>query len=517
MQDTIKQDISANNKRIAKNTLLLYVRMLFMMGISLYTSRVVLATLGVSDFGIYNVVGGFVTLFTMISGTMATATQRFLSFEIGKGTQKNITRLFSTSMIIHLFIGCTILLLGETIGLWFVNYKMIFPVERITAVNLVYQFSIFTLIINVLSVPYNASIIAYEKMSAFAYIGILEAVLKLIVAYLIVITGFDKLIFYAFLLMIIAIGIRLLYGFYVRQHFHLCRCNWKLDREYKNNLLSFIGFNFIGSIANILKSQGVNVLLNLFFGTLVNAAYGISVQVFNAISGFVTNFQLALNPQIVKLYASGEKKEMFRLVSRGSKFSFLMMLVLSLPLIVETPFILNLWLVEVPQYTVIFVRFTLAIALVDSLSPTLITAVHATGNVKWYQIINGTTLMLTLPFSVLILLIGGNPLSVMIVSFIISVSCLFIRLSILYKLIEFPSLLFIKEILFRVIVVTIISATMSIITKNILFDGIIGCIITIFVCIVLVTVISFLIALTRSERTYLILFIFKNVKKLNIQ
>ena len=451
------QDNSANNKRIAKNTLLLYFRMLFMMVISLYTSRVILATLGVSDYGIYNVVGGFVAMFTMISGTMATATQRFLSFEIGKGTEEKITKLFSTSVMIHVLLGGVVLLFAETIGLWFVNHKMVFPEDRVFAVHWVYQFSVFTLIINVLSVPYNACIIAYEKMAAFAYISIVEAISKLLITYLVVMTSFDKLFFYSFLIMLIAIAIRILYVAYVNRHFKYCRCNWQIDKEYRNNMLSFIGFNFIGSIANILKTQGINVLLNLFFGPMVNAARGISVQVLHAVSGFVTNFQMALNPQIIKLYAAGEKEEMFKLIFRGSKISFLLMWIISLPIMVETPYILSLWLVEVPEHTVIFVRLTLAITIVDSMSHTLITGVHATGKVKKYQLINGTMLLMTLPLVYLILKLGYPPFMAFVVSLMISIVCHFIRLLVLSTLIELPVLSFLRAVTLRALVVSLIS------------------------------------------------------------
>lgn len=431
--------------------------MLFLMMISLYTSRIVLSTLGISDYGIYNVVGGFVALFTMVSGTMATATQRFLSYEIGKNCEKNITRVFSTSMMIHILLGLIILSIGETIGLWFINNKMVIPNDRMLATNIVYQFSLLTLIVNVLSVPYNASLIAYEKMSVFAYIGIFEAILKLLIVFLIQMDAFDKLVFYAFLLMLVAIGIRVLYNVYVKYNFDYCRCTWEIDKEYGQSMIMFIGFNFIGSIANILKSQGINVLLNLFFGTVVNAARGISVQVLNAVSGFVTNFQLALNPQIIKLYAAGEKEDMFKLMFRGSKFSYLLMLLISLPVIVETPYLLSLWLVIVPENTVIFVRLTLTITLIDSLSHTLITGVHASGNVKKYQLVNGTVLMMTLPLAYLVLKFGYPPYMVFVVSLCVSIVCHFIRLYILRGLIGFPFSKFIIEVSFRMLYVTILS------------------------------------------------------------
>lgn len=499
------KDKIQDNKRIAKNTLLLYVRMLLMMAISLYTSRIVLAALGVSDFGIYNVVGGFVALFTMVSGTMATATQRFLSYEIGRGTQENIIRLFSTSVMIHIMLGGLILLLAETVGLWYVNNIMVFPPERLSAVNWVFQFSVLTLIINVLSVPYNASIIAYEKMAAFAYIGIVDAVLKLAVAYLVVVSTSDKLILYAFLLMLIAIGNRLFYTIYVRKNFKFCRCNWRIDGEYRKSLLSFIGYNFIGSIANIGKTQGINVLLNLFFGTAVNAARGISVQILHAVTGFVHNFQLAMNPQIIKLYAAGEKEEMFKLIFRGSKYSYLLVLILSLPIIIETPYILNLWLVEVPEHTVIFVRLTLAITLVDSLAPALLAGIHASGKVKNYQLTNGTMLMMTLPLVYLVLWLGCEPYMAFVSSLGISIICYFIRVVMLHFITGFPMLAYFRKVTFRILLVTVLSLLIPLTVSFFKDFGFWWFVISILVTVLSTVIFVFFIGLTQVERKSVII------------
>lgn len=289
-----------NNKRIAKNTLLLYFRMLFTMAISLYTSRVVLATLGIEDFGIYNVVGGFVAMFSVISGAMTSATQRFISYEIGKGEEGNVSTLFTTAVIIHIFLGGIVLILAETIGLWFLNTQMNFPENRYAAVNWVFQFSIITFIVNVISVPYNAAIIAYERMKAFAYVSIIEVTLKLLIVYLLVISSVDKLILYAFLLALVAVTIRLVYGLYCKRYFTDCHCNWIYHKSHGAEMFSFVSWNLIGSVASVTKEQGINIVLNIFFGASVNAARGIAYQVLNALNGFVNNFQLAMNPQIVK-------------------------------------------------------------------------------------------------------------------------------------------------------------------------------------------------------------------------
>ena len=252
-----------NNKRIAKNTLMLYLRMLFTMAVSFYTSRVVLQMLGVSDFGIYNVVGGLVTMFTFVSGAMTTATQRFLSIEIGRGEGGDVRRMFSTAVMVHALLGVAIIVAGETAGVWFLNNYMNFPADRYTAANWVYQLSLATFVIDVMSVPYNAAIIAYERMKAFAYVSIVEAALKLGVVFLITLTTHDKLVVYAALLAALAVAIRLIYGWYCRRHFPACRCDLKWDRARARGMMSFLSWNLIGSLAGVGKEQGVNVLLNI--------------------------------------------------------------------------------------------------------------------------------------------------------------------------------------------------------------------------------------------------------------
>lgn len=446
-----------NNKRIAKNTLMLYFRMLVMMAVSLYTSRVVLDTLGVSDYGIYNVVGGFVTMFSLISGAMTTATQRFLSFAIGEGKTKEVTSLFSTAVIIHIGLALIILVAGETIGVWFVANKMNFPPGRYTAAIWVFEFSLLTFLVSVINVPYNAAIIAYEKMSAFAYISIIEVVLKLVIVYLLLITPFDRLVFYAILMAVVQLGVQLIYAYYTHRKIKTCHCNWKLNHENFKQMTSFVSWNLIGSLAGVCKDQGLNVVLNLFFGTAVNAARGVAIQVSTAINRFVTNFQMAMNPQIVKLYAAGEKKEMFKLVFRGSRFSYLLLLCLSLPVVIEAPFILNIWLVKVPDYTVVFLRLIIFTALIDSLSNTLITSMHASGKVRDYQIVVGGLSLLTLPFAYLLLKMGYSPTSALVTSLIISIVCLFARTALLSKSIDFPAISFLRDVALKMLILSIAS------------------------------------------------------------
>lgn len=492
-----------NNKRIAKNTLLLYFRMLFTMAISLYTSRVVLATLGIEDFGIYNVVGGFVAMFSVISGAMTSATQRFISYEIGKGEEGNVSTLFTTAVIIHIFLGGIVLILAETIGLWFLNTQMNFPENRYVAVNWVFQFSIITFIVNVISVPYNAAIIAYERMKAFAYVSIIEVTLKLLIVYLLVISSVDKLILYAFLLALVAVTIRLVYGLYCKRYFTDCHCNWIYHKSHGAEMFSFVSWNLIGSVASVTKEQGINIVLNIFFGASVNAARGIAYQVLNALNGFVNNFQLAMNPQIVKSYAAGEKEAMFQLVYKGSKFSYLMLLLFSLPILIETPFILNLWLEEVPQYTTIFLRLVLITALIDSLSGTLITSMHASGRVRNYQLIVGTISLLTLPVAYIFLKNGYPPYSAMIVGVVIAFICHFARLVLLGKIIGFPISSFLLQVTFRVFVVSLFALLMPVWLYSCLDVTWLSFIIVCIVCVISTMLSCYYIGLKKNERDYI--------------
>ena len=446
-----------NNKRIAKNTLLLYARMLLMMIIGLYTSRVILDKLGEVDFGIYNVVGGFVTMFTVVSGAMTTATQRFLSFEIGKGKDGNVKGIFSTMIYIHLFLALIILLLGEGVGVWFLNTHMNFPADRYDAANWVFQLSLLVFIIDVINVPYNGALIAYEKMSAFAYFSIFDAIFKLAICYVITLTPFDKLVVYAVLMALIQLLLLLMYFFYAKCKFKECRFTGKFNKEYGRNVGSFVSWNLIGSLAGIAKEQGVNVVLNMFFGPAVNAARGVAYQVLSKLNGFVANFQMAMNPQIIKTYASAELDDMYKLVFRGAKFSYLLLLTLSLPVVIEAPLILNLWLKEVPNYTVIFLQIAIFTALLNTLSNPLIVTMHATGKVRDYQIVVGGLSLLTLPLVWVALKMGAAPYMAMVIAFAVELICHFARLYMLVRSINFPMMAFIKDVTLRVAVITILS------------------------------------------------------------
>lgn len=406
---------SENNKRIAKNTLFLYFRMLITMAVTLYTSRVVLNTLGIVDYGIYNVVGGVVTMFSFLNGAMASSTQRYLTFELGKGDTVRLNQVFNASLRIHLGISLGILILGETIGLWFLNTQMNIPAARMNAAQCVYQLSILASMVTILSIPYNAVIIAYEKMSAFAYISIIEVSLKLLIVYLLLLFRIDKLILYAFLMLVVSLSIPLIYTLYCKKYFKTIYTTKLKDKKLLKEMTGFAGWNMFGSLAAIGFSQGINILLNIFFGPVVNAARGITTQVQGAIQQFCANFQTAMNPQITKSYAINDTDYLHNLIFRSSRFSFYLLLILSLPVMMETETILNIWLKEVPPHTVNFIRLTLCIGLVDSVSNPLITAAQATGRIKVYQIVVGGILLFIVPISYIALKMGFAPESVILV------------------------------------------------------------------------------------------------------
>lgn len=427
----------SSQKTIVRNAMFLYIRMFLIMGITLYTSRVVLEELGISDYGIYNLVAGFIVMLGFFNSAMSSATQRYLSFDIGRGDFNQLKKTFSSTLTIHIGIAVLGLLLAETIGLWYINNKMVFPHNRFFAVNVVYQFSVLTFLLNIIQVPYNALIVARERMNMYAYVSVLEAVLKLIIVFLLVYFESDKLITYSILTFIVAFVIRLTYQIYCRREFVESKYKFQYDKQYYKELISYSGWNLFGNIAAVAKGQGVNIILNLFFGTVVNAAYGITNQVVGAINLFVTNLQLAFNPQIVKSFSQGNLEKSHYLILQGSKFCFYLLLIIVTPILLNTSYILNLWLKNPPDGTVLFVQIVLINVLIDCLSGSLMTGAQATGRIKWYQILVGTLVFLNLPISYIILKLGYEPYYVFIVSTVISLISLQFRLFFLRKVMAF--------------------------------------------------------------------------------
>lgn len=497
-------NVASNNKRIAKNTMLLYLRLILTMLVSLYTSRVVLDTLGVVDFGIYNVVGGIVTMFGFLNGSMSTTTQRYITIELGRGNMKQLHKVFNTCQIILGALSVLIIILAETVGLWFLYNKMQIPTDRMEASLWVYQTSVAAAVIMLMSVPYNATIIAHERMSAFAYISILEVGLKLVLVYLLLVFSIDKLKLYSFLMLLVQLLIRLVYNIYCSKHFKETSFKLYWDLGLIREMVNFTGWNLFGNIACIAYTQGINILLNMFFGPVVNAARGISVQVQNAINQISTNFQMALNPQITKLYAVGDYVGMHKLICRSSKFSFLLLLLISLPVMVGTHDVLTIWLKEVPEYSSVFLRLMIVTTFIDSVANPLMVAASSTGKVKLYQSVIGFILLLILPISYVVLKLGGNPQSVFIVHVAVCIVAFVVRLFIVRSMIGLRIGYYAKEALLKCFIVTCIALPLPMTLRYMLPEGIPYFFVICILCIISVSLSIYMFGLDKSEKSVVV-------------
>lgn len=495
--------VSAEEKknRLAKNTVLLYMRMLVLMVVSLYTSRVILHALGETDFGIYNVVGGVVAAFSFISGSLSAAVSRFITFELGKDDSGRLKRVFSSSVTIQVILALAVVALAETVGVWFLNTHMNIPSDRIQAACWVLHFSAVAFAVNLVSIPYNAVIVAHERMAAFAYISLFEAFGKLAIALLIICSSHDRLVVYSILMCVVAVTVRLLYGHYCKRHFDECTFRLGWDREILGKMFGFAGWNFIGASSSILRDQGGNILLNMFFGPSVNAARGIAVQVNTALIGFVTNFTMALNPQITKSYASGNHDYMMYLVYKGARFSFYMLLLLSLPVIVNTHYILVLWLRLVPEHSVTFVQLILLFALSECVSSPLITAMLATGRIRNYQIAVGGLQMLNLPVSYVAIRLGCVPESVFVVAIVISQCCLALRIWLLRGMIHLSVGRFVRDVYVNILLVALCACAVPLLLAGWLHESFGSFVSMTVVCLVTTSLSILYVGMNRNERS----------------
>ena len=493
-----------NNARIAKNTILLYFRMILLMGVSLYTSRVILSTLGIEDYGIYNVVGGFIGMLAFLNGAMCSSTQRFITVELGRGNEESLKRVFSTCVITHGMIAALVFVIAETVGLWFVMEKMVIPENRIAAAMVVYQCSIITSIIQIMSYPYNADIVAHEKMSAFAYISIYEAFANLAIVFLIRIGDFDRLALYAIALLLVKVSVIMVYRIYCKHNFIEASIKKVFDRNLIKQIFAFTGWNLWGGMAGTLMGQGINVLLNLFFGPTVNAARGMAIQVQSAVHMFATNFQMAMNPQIMKTYAAGEINAMHLLVFRSAKFTFMLLLCIMLPLTIEIDTVLRIWLKEVPAYTNIFVCLMLVICTIDSVSNPLMTAAAATGKVKIYQSVVGGILISIVPIAYIVLKLGGSPYSVFFVHIIVGLIAYIARLLIVKSLIKLSIREYVANMIIPCMLVLLPSTLFAVFVKQLMPEGILFTFINIAIIVIVTAIISFLLGLSKHERNFIL-------------
>lgn len=488
--------------------------MIFLTILTLYTSRVVLAELGVEDYGLYNVIGGIVTMLGFFNSAMSSATQRYMAMDIGRGDFVQLRKTFNASLMIYLLIGAVAIIIFETIGLWYVNNKLSFPADKSFSVNVVYQFTILTFLLNLTQLPYNALILAREKMQIFTVITLLDTLLKLGILYLLFLSE-NKIVLYSILIFITTIIVQLTYQLYCQRYFKETKLYLVKDRTYLKELLSFSGWNLFGNIAAVARSQGLNLMLNASFGFTLNAAYSISNQVQIALSTFVANFQKAINPQIIKQYGKGDTAQSELLTFLGAKYSYFLILLISIPLFLYADSVLDIWLNTVPDYTVIFVRICILVVVVDSISGTLMTLCQATGRIKWYQIIVGTLVFLNLPISFLLIEMGGNPQVTYWTMLVISVFSLFFRIFFLKKIANISVLVFFKEVLLKIMIVTLVIASFLFAFKSFFFKwegyylgGILRVLIIWGVCIVSIAIFG----LSKDEKLKIVKFIRPNKK-----
>lgn len=474
----------SDNKRIAKNTLLLYLRMLVSLVVSLYTSRVVLNTLGVTDYGINNVVAGVIALLGFITGSLGGATSRFLTFDLGRDDQEQLKKTFGSIMAIYMLLAGFIVLFGETVGLWLVLNKLVIPHDRMFAALWIYQLSIASSVIGVISAPYNSVIIAHEKMGAFAYMSIFDVVMKLLIVYLLVIAPFDKLIFYNVLYFIVGIIDRVIYGVYCSRRFPEVHAKIKLNWKEAKPIFTFAAWVMNGNLAVIGYTQGLNILLNLFFGPAVNAARGIAVQVQSVLSGFTANFQTAVNPQLTKSYAKGDLQRMHELIILSSKFSFFLLFFLSLPVVFEANLVLKWWLGQVPDHSVNFFRLIVCTSLLYTLSNPITTSVNATGILKKFQLIEGSMLLMIVPIAYICLkFFHIRPEGVFVVHICVEICTQIARLIIVLPMIKMSSKVYINNVAIPVLRVLLIAPIVPMLAYHYTNQNILTFILICFLCI----------------------------------
>lgn len=498
------QDTTSNNKRIAKNTIMLYIRMFISMVVGLYTSRVVLATLGVEDYGIYGVVGGVVGMMGFLNASMSGATSRFLTFELGKGDKERLAKTFSSALIVHIGIAIVVLILAETVGLWFLSNKLNIPAERMQAAHWVYQLSILSAMFGITQVPYNAAIIAHEKMDVYAYVEILNVSLKLLIVYLLCIGNFDKLILYASLMLAVSILIMMVYRIYAIRQFPEAHFHWIWDKTYLRPLLSFSGWDLYGNACVIARQQGTNFLINIFYGVVYNAASGIATTVQGTISGLAFNIILAFRPQIIKQYAKGNVEDMSKLVGNAVCFTTILFGCMSIPLILETHYIMKAWLGVIPEKSEIFCQILLIASFLGLLNNIWNTCIHATGKIKEISIFSGTFFLISLPIIYVVFQFKAPVESAYLV-FILSI--VFVNVSnllIIKKKIPKLKLNFVFLNYIKVIIVLMASYYITSLFKAQMQETFIRLLVDCFICWIIVFASSFIFILNKKQKKSII-------------
>lgn len=481
--------------------------------VSLYTSRVILHVLGASDYGTYNLIAGVVVLFSFINGALTSATQRYLNFYIGKHDEHKTHEVFCMSMNIYIVLSAIFLILAETVGLWLVNTQFNIPDGRMEATNWIYQFTVFSFMLNLTRIPYNATLIAYEKMDFYAYLSLFDVILKLAIVFLLYISPIDKLIAYGFLFMLTDVIDNIIYRVYCKRKFTTANYRYIWKKDMFKSLLSFSSWSLLGNAASVFVQQGLNILVNIFYGVTLNAALGIANQVAGKVTQFFSNFQTAFNPQIVKYYAEGKLDDFYKLIFRSSRLSYYLMLLVSFPLMLKIDVILNLWLVDVPEYTSIFCQLILVYYLIEALTGPLWMSVQATGNIKLYQILVSIVNFLNIPLIYLSLKLNFPVWMVWMIRIIVDMMIYLVRCVYLNKKLKMNILLYYKEVLQPVILVTLLSIPLPVIFEQAI-DGyylnLIGSVFVSFLCTCFAT---FFIGLKNNERKKIICLIKNKISK----
>lgn len=505
--------MSSSTSRIAKNTLLLYFRQILIMLVSLYTVRIVLNVLGAEDYGIYNVVAGVVTMFGFLSGAMATASQRYFAFDLGKKDYEHLKTTFSVTFQIYVLLAAIIVVLAETVGLWFVLNKLVIPPERMNAALWIYQAAVLSFLFSLITTPYMASIIAHENMNIYAYVSIVEAVLKLAIVFLLQVVNFDKLMLYGLLLLSVTLIITFIYRTYCKKNYQECKFKYVKDNKLFKELVSYSGWNLLGSITVIVRNQGIAVLLNVFFYAVVNAAYAIGHQVNNAITSFTNNFTTALNPPLIKSYASKDYQKMKKILFSGGKFSFFILLILCLPILFEIEYILNIWLKNYPEYTIEFVRCFLVLSMVEIFNYSIGCAVQATGKIKWYQITINSIQILAFPIVLILYELEFPPYAAQMSMIVLSTIALFARLYFIKHLLNISPMEYFVNVLLRCIFVALVSITIPLLITLMYEDSIVRLILVTIISAISTIVTIYFIGINKEEKMLASKSIIKYIKR----
>ena len=504
----------SSKSTIAKNTTLLYARTVLIMIVTLYTSRVILQALGVEDYGVYTAIGGIIAFLSMVTGPIDSAISRFLTYELGRDDKDRLHRYFSTGLTIMIIFSVLAVIILETAGIWFLNNKMVIDESRVVAANWVLHLSIAAFVVNLISAPYRAAIIAHEKMALFAYMGILDAALKLAVAFILLKSPIDKLILYAALLLAVSVLVRFIYTIICNRQFEECQTvKIGLDRELFKGLFSFAGWNVFGAMASFCRGQGVNIFFNLFGGPVVNAAYGIANQVNGAIVSFVNNFTTALNPSIIKSYAASEKQYMMSLVYQGARFSYFLVLLFAMPLILEAEQVTQLWLGQTPEYSVVFIQLMLIYSLIESLSKTIMAGVHASGKIMAYQIVIGLFQVIILPLAYVLLWMGFSPTAVLIAMVVVDVIAVFARMFMAKNIFELSIQTYLWEVIIKTMLVTVVALIVPLLLRIYLNENIVRFFIVVAISLLSTTLSVLYVGCTSSERSALLCKVYSIIKK----